>query len=47
MGTLIILFSELLKFSQIIHQKKSKENKEYDEIFKNISFVKMKSSQIN
>jgi uncharacterized membrane protein len=46
MGTLIILFSEMLKFSQIIHKKISKENKEYDEIFKNISFVKMESSQL-
>jgi hypothetical protein len=43
--TLIILFSEMLKFSKIISSKSKnivKENSEYLRIFKNISFVEMK-----
>ncbi len=42
---LIILFSKMLKFSKKLGIKK-KENKKIDEIFEDISFVKMKISKL-
>ncbi len=40
-----ILFSKMLKFSKKIRVKK-KENKEFDEIFEDVLFVKMKISKL-
>jgi len=43
---LIILFSKMLKFSKKSGKSIIKENKEFDEIFEDISIVKMKISKL-